>query len=542
MGKLKIMNQSRNNSTDVLIVGAGPAGLMMACQLAIHKIPFRIVDKNSCSSKNSGALIVQARTLEIFEQMGIAGDALSKGVVANKINIIYNGKKITSAGISDLGGDLSRFPFLLMLEQSKTEQLLLNFIYDHGYSIEREVQLQSFNQQDGGVTSVVTLPDGTMQVVYSKYIIAADGPNSTIRNILNIPFEGKTYPKSIFIVDCKADSELSAEEISFAFSNSSVAGFFPIKGSRWRIDSNFPPEYENQERITFDAVEKNFQEWTQMNLHFQSQEWFSVTRSHQKYAASVRDQNCFLIGDAAHVHTPVGAQGMNTGIQDAYNLAWKMAFVIKQKANPLLLDTYSSERLGISKGFARNADFVFRVLTSGNSLVKLFRRYVLRLFFMILFPLVSKSKTLRQRFFRSISQININYRGSILSYRGSVFNIFSSTPKPGDRFPWIRFPESGKNASIFEKLDPLSFNLIVLADSLPAGVKQIKEQLNLGVLLIPKVPETGSVYNHLGIKNTGYYLIRPDMYIALKSLNLNIVPLRRFINQRLRTTEPDHGN
>ena len=525
------MNQSRNNSTDVLIVGAGPAGLMMACQLAIHKIPFRIVDKNSCSSKNSGALIVQARTLEIFEQMGIAGDALSKGVVANKINIIYNGKKITSAGISDLGGDLSRFPFLLMLEQSKTEQLLLNFIYDHGYSIEREVQLQSFNQQDGGVTSVVTLPDGTMQVVYSKYIIAADGPNSTIRNILNIPFEGKTYPKSIFIVDCKADSELSAEEISFAFSNSSVAGFFPIKGSRWRIDSNFPPEYENQERITFDAVEKNFQEWTQMNLHFQSQEWFSVTRSHQKYAASVRDQNCFLIGDAAHVHTPVGAQGMNTGIQDAYNLAWKMAFVIKQKANPLLLDTYSSERLGISKGFARNADFVFRVLTSGNSLVKLFRRYVLRLFFMILFPLVSKSKTLRQRFFRSISQININYRTSILSYRESGVNILHFAPKPGDRLPYFSLPDSKEETSIYKKLDPLAFNLIVMADSLPAEMKRIEEQFNLRVLLVPKILETKSVYKQLGIKKTGYFLVRPDMYIALKSLNLDTFHLKRFVNQ-----------
>ena len=124
------MNDIPDNSTDVLIVGAGPAGLMMACQLAIHQIPFRIIDKNSSSSQNSGALIVQARTLEIFEQMGIAREALSEGVVASKINILYNGKKITATNIKNLGGTLSRFPFLLMLEQSKTEQLLLNFIRD----------------------------------------------------------------------------------------------------------------------------------------------------------------------------------------------------------------------------------------------------------------------------------------------------------------------------------------------------------------------------------------------------------------------------
>ncbi len=525
------MNQLIDNSIDVLIVGAGPAGLMTACQLAIHQIPFRIIDKNSSSSTNSGALIVQARTLEIFEQMGISGDALSEGVVAGSINIIYNGKKITSTSINDLGGTLSLFPFLLMLEQSKTEKLLLNFIGDRGYSVEREVQIQGFTQEDERVTSVVILPDGSEQVIYSKYIIAADGSTSTIRNILNIPFEGKSYPKSIFIVDCKAESDLSPDEISFAFSKSSVAGFFPIKGSRWRIDSNLPPEYENQQKLTFDVVEQNFQRWTQMNIHFQSQQWFSVTRSHQKYAKSVRFQNCFLIGDAAHVHTPVGAQGMNTGLQDANNLAWKIAFVIKHRAKPSLLDSYSSERLGISKGFARYADVVFRVLTSGNSGVKFFRSYVLRLFFMVLFPLISRLKIFRRRFFKSISQININYRGSILSYRESRFNFFHAAPKPGDRLPFFNLPEGGKNISIYEKLDPASFNLLVMADFLPDEVKQTGEQFNLRVLLIPNIPETVSVYKQLGIKKTGYYLIRPDMYVALKSANLNTLHLKRFLKQ-----------
>ncbi len=525
------MNDIPDNSTDVLIVGAGPAGLMMACQLAIHQIPFRIIDKNSSSSQNSGALIVQARTLEIFEQMGIAREALSEGVVASKINILYNGKKITATNIKNLGGTLSRFPFLLMLEQSKTEQLLLNFIRDRGYSVEREVQLRSFNQEDGQVTSMVTLPDSAEQIILSKYIIAADGANSSVRKILNIPFEGKTYPNSIFIVDCKADSELSPDEISFAFSNSSVAGFFPIKGSRWRIDSNLPSEYENLKKLTFDVVENNFQEWTKMNIHIQSQEWFSVTRSHQKYAASVRVDNCFLIGDAAHVHTPVGAQGMNTGLQDACNLAWKIAFVIKQKAEPSLLESYSSERLGISKGFARYADVIFRVLTSGNIGVKLFRSYVLRFFFTIIFPLISGCKIFRYSFFRSISQIAINYRSSILSYPESRFKLFHASPKPGDRLPFLIQPDGENRAPIFEKLDPTSLNLIVLADSLPGELKQISEQFKLGILLIPNTPETRSVYKQLGIKKAGYYLIRPDAHIALKSQNLDILQLKRYLNQ-----------
>jgi 2-polyprenyl-6-methoxyphenol hydroxylase-like FAD-dependent oxidoreductase len=527
------MHQFKDNSIDVLIVGAGPAGLMLACQLAIHKIPFRIIDKNNFSSKNSGALVLQARTLEIFEQMGIADEALSQGVISTRINIISNGKKISSTGIGDLGGSLSKFPFLLMLEQSQTEKILLKFIEDRGYSVEREVQLQYFSQQDGRVTSKVILGDNSELIISSKYIIAADGVNSTIRNLLNIPFEGKSYPNSIFILDCKAESELIADEISFAFSNYTVTGFFPIKGSRWRIDSNIPPNYDKQQKITFDIIKKNFQKWTKMNIQVQSPEWFSVTRSHQKYAASIQSQNCFLIGDAAHVHTPVGAQGMNTGIQDAFNLAWKMAFVIQNRALPALVETYSSERLGISKGFARYADLVFRVLTSGNRGIRLFRSTILRSFFTLLFPLISKNKTFRLSFFRSISQININYRASILAYRLVGFAIFQDSPKSGDRFPYIKLIDKEKNGSIYDKMNPVSLNLIVLSDSLPEEFNKIAEQFNLTVLLIPNIPETESIYTQLGIKKKGYYLIRPDMYIALKSRTLDVIHLRGFIDQNI---------
>jgi len=122
------MKKMDDKTTEVLIVGAGPTGLMMACQLAIHQVSFRIIDKNESPSKNSGALIIQARTLEIFEQMGIAGKALEEGIIANKLNILYNGRKITRAHIKDIGGNLSQFPFLLMHEQSKTEKLLIKFI------------------------------------------------------------------------------------------------------------------------------------------------------------------------------------------------------------------------------------------------------------------------------------------------------------------------------------------------------------------------------------------------------------------------------
>ena len=484
------MKQLDNNTADVLIVGAGPTGLMMACQLAIHQVSFRIIDKNESPSKSSGALIVQARSLEIFEQMGIAGEALKGGIIANKLNVIFNGEKITSTVIKDIGGNLSQFPFLLMLEQSKTEKLLLKFISDRGHSVERGILFKSFVQDKEGVTSVVILPDETEQSIKTKYIIAADGAKSTIRNFLNIPFKGKTYPKPIFILDCKAKTDMLPGEICFAFSNSSIAGFFPLQGSRWRIDSTLPKEIEKLETITFDNIEKDFHLWTKMNVTFQGYEWFSVSHSHQKYAGSIRVQNCFLAGDAAHVNTPVGAQGMNTGLQDAFNLAWKLAFVIKHKAKPELLDTYATERLGISKGFARYADTVFKLVTSKNVVVKFFRLYVLKVLLKFLFPLVEKRRIFRQMFFKSISQIDIHYRNSILSYVTPGESFLYGAPRPGDRLPYIEFYYRGGNTNNYKVLEVACFNLFVLANVLPDEIKKIAEEYNLAVVLITYLPET----------------------------------------------------
>ena len=527
------MNEWNDKSTEVLIVGAGPAGLMMACQLAIHQVSFRIIDKNESSSKNSGALIIQARSLEIFEQMGIAGEALKEGIVANKVNFVYHGKKIVSTVIKDIGGSFSKFPFLLLLEQSKTEKLLLQFIGERGYFVERGIRFNSLIQEKETTRSEVILPDGSIQSIISRYVIAADGTNSTIRNLLNIPFEGKTYPKPIFILDCKAQTGLMPGEISFVFSNSSVAGFFPLADSRWRIDSNLPPELESLENITFEHIEKNFHAWTKMDFTFQGYEWFSVAHSHQKYAGSIRFQNCFLIGDSAHIHTPVGAQGMNTGLQDAFNLAWKIALVTRHKMKAELLDTYSTERLGISKGFARYADVVFKLVTSTNVLVKFFRLSLLRISLKVIFPLLEKRKTFRQKFFKSISQTGIHYRNSLLSDGTQVGYFPPNAPKPGDRLPYVEFFLIGKNTSSYEILDVVRFTLFVLANELSDEIKDIAQIYNLAVALITQHPETKKLHERLGITTTGYYLVRPDMHIALRSATLNASHLNNYLQKFL---------
>jgi 2-polyprenyl-6-methoxyphenol hydroxylase-like FAD-dependent oxidoreductase len=528
------MSDTPAKEAQVLIVGAGPTGLMMACQLDIHHIPFRIIDKRGEPSNNSGALIVQARSLEIFEQMGIAAEMVERGLIAGKVNILFNGGKITSAVISDIGAKRSQFPFLLMLEQSIMEGLLQKFIRERGHIVERSVSFKSLIQEEEGITSLVVLADGVEQSIRTKYVFASDGAGSAIRNFLNISFKGKTYPKPIFILDCKGETNLPPGEISFAFTNSSIAGFFPLPGFRWRIDGTFPREPGKPFIGNIEDIRKNISGWTRTNFALRDYEWYSVTHAHQKYARSIRIQNCFLAGDAAHVNTPVGAQGMNTGLQDSFNLAWKLAFVINGKAKPEILDSYSSERLGISKGFARYADTIFKLVTGNNVYLKFLRLFILKVLFRSFFSYIEKRSFVRRKFFSSISQIGLQYRNSPLSYKIKERFSLNGAPAPGDRLPYCEFLYQGRITNNYEVLDISAFNLFLFANELSAEIKGIAEKYNLAVVIIVFQAETKKIYKRFGINNTGYYLIRPDHYIALSSPSLKTHHLNKYLQTFLK--------
>jgi len=531
------MEQFLTSKTDVLIVGAGPTGLMMACQLAVHKVSFRIIDKKEFPSANSGALVVQARTLEIFEQLGIAGEAINEGIVADRIDILYDADKIAGTSIKNIGSNLSQFPFLLMLEQSKTERLLLKFLSDRGHYVEREVHFKSFVQNKNRITTDVIMPDGSAQTIESEFIVGADGSNSAIRNFLKIPFKGKTYPKPIFILDCGAISEIRTGAISFAFSKTAVTGFFPLGNERWRVDGSFPKSIKKSKTITLETITKGLQRWNNLNFSIHDTEWFSVSHSQQRYARTIRVGNCFLAGDSAHVHTPVGAQGMNTGIQDAHNLAWKLAFVLKQRAKPELLDSYSTERLGVSKGFARYSDKVFKMVTSTNLVVKLYRTFVLKFFFIRIFPKLENKEGSRQKFFKSISQIDIQYKSDFRSEKKAEKMFSLGTPKPGYRLPYVEFIYNSISTNSHKILDSNGFTILVLTQDLTQEIKILSENYKLKVVMIKNLPETAKLYATLGIKYSGYYLIRPDSYIAFRSATIDCSEVQRYLEQLFESTE-----
>ena len=525
-----------NKDTEVLIVGAGPAGLMMACQLAIQGIRFRIIDKKKEPTSNSGALIIQARSIEIFDQMGIAQKFITEGIIANNINILFNGKQHYKMSVKDIGAGLSKFPYLLMVKQEKTEKILTDFINEHGFNIERGIELLKFNQDSSGVTAELQKPDGSSETIKTQYLIGADGVKSTIRQQLNIPFIGKAHQRSLFIIDCKTDIKLPEGDIFISVANNTISGFFPLSGGKWRIDGTIPTALKRKDTLTFDDVEKHFSDRIRMETKLYDPEWFSVFYSRQHHATTFQEDKCFLIGDAAHIHSPVGAQGMNTGLQDAFNLSWKLAFVLKEMPNHAILNTFTKERLPVAKNTARTTDHIFNMLTSESLINKTFRAYLFPFIIKTFFPIIEKRNLISHYIFKSVSQTGIHYRESTLSYKPSISFFPAFNLRPGDRLPYLLINENGNNINIQEKVKATGFHLFIFSKNLPSDVfvKKIEKYRNvLTSEIILKSEQNKSLCKSIGIKQKGFLLVRPDLHIAFQSDTLNFKQLEKYLDHFL---------
>lgn len=522
-------------TVDVLIAGAGPTGLMMACQLALHNISFRIIDKKASPAIYSGALIVHARTMEIIHQMGLSEKAMKAGTTAKSINIQFNSQKKTAIDISEFGKGLTRFPYLLLHEQWHTENLLIDFINEHGHSIENNTTHLSFTTEAEHVTSKIQKPDGTIELIKSRFLIGADGNTSPIRTQLNILFPGKTHQSRLFITDCKATLSLPANEIFFSFSTDYTAGFFPMSGNHWRIDGMIPA-IQKKENVDFDDVRNFFGNPIHLGIELDHPQWFSIFRSHSRCARSYRQSRCFLVGDAAHVHSPVGAQGMNTGLQDAHNLAWKLAFYIHGIALENLLDTYQKERRPLALNIIRYTDLAYSFMTLNSFLVRFFRLVIAPL----LLPMISgrfKNNTkLRTRIFTSVSGIGINYKRSILSGLSSGY-FPADSPKPGERLPHLTYEIDGKSYALYDELNSQTFHLLVFGNQeLPSPFKTVVDKYSNVISIKYFAYESGTqtLFKSLGLENEGCYLVRPDLYIAWRSRKFNAISFSNYLKKFLK--------
>ncbi len=521
---------NKTSTLPVLIVGAGPTGLMAACQLSRLNIPFRIIDKKSGPTKESRALVIQARSLEIFRQMGIADQALAEGTRVNAINFII-GKAERRIPLGKIGKKLTEFPYLFVLEQSKTEEMLAEFLKQQKIKIEWNTELVSFIQEKDNVSAIIEQKNKKEDIT-ATYLIAADGSHSIVRKTLQIPFAGAMYKQAFYVLDCAVTGLPEDNTLYLLMNKKSFTLLFPMTAGRCRIVGTVPEEYEKKESITFEDVAPSLQRQLPDAIKVSKPDWISFYHTHHRCVSTFRSGRIFLAGDAAHIHSPAGAQGMNTGLQDAYNLAWKIAYVIEGKSPESLLDTYNAERLPFARQLVKTTDRLFSFVVDEHPWKTFLRMKILPR----MMTLLVKTGYVKHFVFPMISQIAVNYRGSIIYHKTSHGRFHPEAPRPGDRLPYaLRENESGNKQNIQHLVDGKHFEVFIFSkrhnkDFIQKVHTSMKKNNNLVIRQVLFNKRTKKLYELFGIENDGYYIVRPDMYIGYRSNGYQRQHIQKFLS------------
>lgn len=496
----------------VLIVGAGPTGLVLALGFAKQGIPFRIIDKLSGPGEQSRAMAVHARTLEYYRQFGFADKVVDKGIPLNHVQIYKDRKLRTNLKFEDIGEGLSPFPFVLSLGQDHHEQILVKQLEEKGVSVEWNTELISFHQEKDMVYTV-TVKDGVEETNEYSYLCGCDGFHSRVRKRLGFDFPGGTYKQVFYVADVLSKNPIDIPRMGFFGGGFGIA--IPIRtraSGSLRLVGIVPETLlkQNEEEIEFAQIAPYIKE----NIGVQVNEcnWFSIYNVHHRVSEQFREGRVFIAGDAGHVHSPAGAQGMNTGIGDAINLSWKIAAVLQEKANASILDSYETERRVFAKKLVDTTDKIFsRAIGEG------FTSNVIRnLMLPYIAPVITGLPLVRKRMFKAASQIRINYRDSKFSegVAGSIHG--------GDRLPWIPLGDRDN----FKPLESFDWQIHVYGKAKPA----LRDFTEMSAFPLHEFPWKEEM-KEAGIERDSFYLIRPDGYVALADAGQEIEKIKSFIDQ-----------
>jgi 2-polyprenyl-6-methoxyphenol hydroxylase-like FAD-dependent oxidoreductase len=494
--------------TDVLIVGAGPTGLSLACQLTRYGIDFIVLEKREGVTPYSKALGVHARTLEIYEQMGLAAQAVEEGTIAGRVRLVEAGEPRAEFDLSRVGEGMSAYPYMLVFEQSKNERLLYDYLRSHGKDVDWQTELDSFTHSEEGVTAQAVTPGGDRQTIEAKYIVGCDGPGSVVRHTLGLTFEGSTFERLFYVADVRIDWKLPHDALHICLTQNSLVAIFPMKGEkRYRIVGDFPEGVDREAAdIPFEEIEQRIRKESQIDLTISDVNWFSVYKVHSRHTSRFSVGRCFLAGDSAHVHTPAGGQGMNTGIQDAYNLAWKLACVLRGHAHARILATYEQERIANAKRLLATTDQMFNIAASPDWLLRTIRTTI----FPPLARTLMSSDVVKKRFFPLISQIGITYRDSALSDHDGDAHF---AVKAGDRMPYFLV----EGASVYDRLRAPKFHLVQFSDGTaePGSAAETVEREFGSMVDCCVLPLYPHVVELFGSHKPFALLLRPDNHIGV---------------------------
>jgi 2-polyprenyl-6-methoxyphenol hydroxylase-like FAD-dependent oxidoreductase len=504
-----------NRDTDASIVGAGPTGLVLALWLARGGVRVRIVDKTAEAGTTSRALAVQARTLEFYTQLGIADAVVAAGRKTIAANMWVTGRRVAHIVLGEMGSGISPFPYALVYPQDEHERLLVEQLSAAGVEVERQTELVGFEETADGVSAHLRHADGATQRCTAAYIAGCDGARSTMREALGIGFPGGTYEHMFYVADVEASGETINGELHVALDRTDFLVVFPLqREGRARLIGTVRQELETQaEKLTWEDVNNRVMEWFRIDV--KKVNWFSTYRVHHRVADRFRQGRAFLLGDAAHIHSPAGGQGMNTGIGDAVNLAWKLAAVVQKRANAALLDSYEPERIGFARTLVATTDQAFTSVTSSGAIARMIRLHIVPL----VLPLLFAFKAARRLIFRRVSQTSIDYRGSSLNLG------WTESLEGGDRLPWVQHADGEKDN--FGPLTSRDWQLHIYGEA----TKEMRAMCETRKLPLHVFPWRAEM-RQTGLWRNAAYLIRPDGYVGLADSVASTAAITSYLDAR----------
>lgn len=541
------MTSHADPSTQVLISGAGPTGLMLAGQLAAQGIRCRIIDKAATRSPHSRALVVQPRTLELFDLMGQAEALIAAGQPTPEVGLYLNHQRIADLSISNTGVTDTAYPFLLFVSQVETERVLLRYLNEQGVQVEQPLELLSFKSDAGGVTAQLQHGDGRKETVRADYVVGCDGAHSAVRKGLGLQFLGEAYEQDFVLADVDIDWPIGHNQLTISVNDDGAFVVFPMKGERaYRvIAARAGSPAADASDPTLAELQALADRRSPVPLTLSAPRWLARFRLHHRAVNRYQIGRGFVAGDAAHIHSPAGGQGMNTGIQDAANLAWKLALVLRGQAPQSLLASYHDERWPVGQALLRTTDRLFSMGTSRSRLLIGARNLLLP-------PLAGRifgSRWLRQRLFRLIGQLDIAYPASPIVDENleGASRSFRHAPGKGERAPAVlKGGEALRTRLRGPKHHLLAFTGSAMGLELESLQRRLLEALGphkamCEVILIWRgdgIGPIGSIYDDhgvlhacYGLEGPGLYLIRPDGYIAFRSAGLHLAPLQAYLQK-----------
>lgn len=488
----------------VCICGAGPTGLVLALWLTKRKIPVRIIDKAEQRGMASRALVLHARTFEFYRQLGIDTAVIEKSVGTRAIHLWVRRKEKGAILLSGAADDISAYPYVRIFPQDEHEALLEEELTRLGVRVERGTELVALQEMPGCVRIRLRRKGRPEEIAEASYLAGCDGVRSFVRESLGTGFPGGTYSHTFYVADIVAQGPMVNHDLNLALDDADFLMIFPLKDAgRVRLVGEVRQEQDDGHVLQWEDVGKDI--FRRIDLQIKDVNWFSTYKVHHRVTGRFRTGRVFLLGDAAHVHSPVGGQGMNTGIGDAVNLAWKLEAVLRDGAPDAILDTYEAERIRFARRLVASTDRAFAFVNRRGSLAAEVRTRIVP----NLLPVIFRKRAVRRLMFRIVSQTSIHYRGSALS-EGAVHGLHG-----GDRLPWLMRQDN------FQALRSMDWQMHCYGEA----AQDLSEWCSHSNIPLHVFPPAGD------LSHGAVVLVRPDGHIGWIGNKATMDELTRYVHQ-----------